>query len=393
MRTRSGALSAAFTQQQLDWVVELVAERGGGFVMIGGNTSFGAGNWDSTAWDRLIPVDMTGVANSPGRGTCWGIDFHAKVPAEAESHPIWRIVDDPAKNRAILDRMPSFRGTNLIERLKPAATPLAHADQPIQGVGRMVVFAAERYGKGRTFAMAPDSTVDWGYNFERFWGEGDNRYFRKFWRNVVYWLTEHSIANRKLKVETDKIIYRPEEPVRVTARAFDDKFVETTTLKLTARLRMPGDAKNATCFEEIDLTRRPADKSYEGKLTLPSLAKVPITSSNATAPLRLLTLDVIAQDQTKTVAQTTLDVQLLDDPVEFHDPRPDPAQLERLAEASGGQVLRTANDLSKLLRSYSSTEGEVLVQRTPLWDHPLLWSLLLVLLTVDWCLRRWWGLA
>jgi hypothetical protein len=28
----------AFTQEQLDWTVELVAERGGGFVMIGGYT-------------------------------------------------------------------------------------------------------------------------------------------------------------------------------------------------------------------------------------------------------------------------------------------------------------------------------------------------------------------
>jgi hypothetical protein len=336
---------------------------------------------------------MTGVANSPGRGTCWGVDFQAKVPAEAEAHPIWRIVDDPVKNREILDRMPTFRGTNLIERLKPAATPLAYSDQPIQGVRRMVVFAAERYGKGRTFAMAPDSTVDWGYNFERFWGEGDNRYFRKFWRNVVYWLTENSIANRKLKLETDKIIYRPEESIKIDARAFDDTFEATTGAKLTARLRTPGDPRHATWLGATELTARPADKVYEGKLPSPALADVPITATNATAPLRLLTLEVTAENGSKTIAQATLDVQLLDDPVEFHDPRPDTAQLERLAEASGGQVLRTPLDLTRLLGSYSTTEGEVIVQRTPLWDHPLLWGLLLGLLTVDWCLRRWWGLA
>ncbi len=37
--------------------------------------------------------------------------------------------------------------------------------------------------------MSPDSTWAWGHEIERHWGEGDNRYFRKFWRNVVYWLT------------------------------------------------------------------------------------------------------------------------------------------------------------------------------------------------------------
>ena len=50
----------AFTQEQLEWTVELVAQRGGGFAMIGGNTSFGGGGWDQTIWDGMIPIDMSG---------------------------------------------------------------------------------------------------------------------------------------------------------------------------------------------------------------------------------------------------------------------------------------------------------------------------------------------
>ena len=84
---------AAFTREQLEWTVELVAQRGGGFVMIGGNTSFGAGGWDQTIWDGMIPIDMS------GRGTrrsqiYWGA-LRVVIPSQAESHPIWRIVDDP----------------------------------------------------------------------------------------------------------------------------------------------------------------------------------------------------------------------------------------------------------------------------------------------------------
>ena len=67
----------------------------------------------------------------------------------------------------------------------------------------MPVFSCETYGKGRTFGMTTDTTADWGTFFERDWGEnGDNRYFRKFWRNIVYWLAENSAgANRRLRVE------------------------------------------------------------------------------------------------------------------------------------------------------------------------------------------------
>ena len=88
----------AFTQEQLEWTVELVAKRGGGFAMIGGNTSFGSGGWDQTVWDGLIPVDMSG--RGPARSeNYWGA-FRVVIPRQAMDHPIWRIVDDPERNRA-----------------------------------------------------------------------------------------------------------------------------------------------------------------------------------------------------------------------------------------------------------------------------------------------------
>ena len=84
----------AFTQEQLNWTAELVGQRGGGFAMVGGNTSFGAGFWDQTVWDGLIPVIMSGSASSVSRGILGNIQFKVKVPQEVERHPIcasWRI--------------------------------------------------------------------------------------------------------------------------------------------------------------------------------------------------------------------------------------------------------------------------------------------------------------
>ncbi len=84
---------ASFTPEQLDWTVELVSKRGGGFVMIGGHTSFGSGGWDQTVWDGLIPVDMNG--NGPARSEHYDGSFQVVVPPQATEHPIWRIVDEP----------------------------------------------------------------------------------------------------------------------------------------------------------------------------------------------------------------------------------------------------------------------------------------------------------
>jgi uncharacterized membrane protein len=386
----------AFTQEQLDWTVELVHKRGGGFAMVGGNTSFGAGFWDKTAWDGLIPVDMGNTPNSPGRGTCWGVTFQIRVPREVERHPIWRIVEDPAKNRQVLERMPPFTGTNLVERLKPAATALGYSDRPLANVGVMPVFSCQPYGQGRTFAMSTDTTDDWGMYFERNWGEaGDNRYFRKFWRNVVQWLAENRAgANRRLRFETDKVIYRPGEPIKVSARAYDEKLEETHGYRLVLRLRPAAASPSPPpALQEIPLAPPGKEGTYRGELTAPPASQLAGPAGSPLASLNAAALEVVAYDHDRVAAQATLDVQVLDDPVELQDPQPDAARLEEIARDSGGLVLRSAADLAQLRGTYTSTPGEVVVQKSPAWDHAALWLILLALLAADWLVRRSWGLA
>ena len=248
--------------------------------------------------------------------------------------------------------------------------------------------------------MLTDSTRGWGIDFERLWGESDNRYFRKFWRNVIYWLVENSAkGNRRLRIDTDKILYRPGQPIRVSGQAYDEKLESTTRYKVVARLRPLGQSTkvsgsaSAPSIQEAILAAREADHSYQGELIALPLRQIPAAAGGEASPQRTLALEVAAYDGNQVAAQALLDVQILDDPVEFHDPRPDPQRLEELARLSGGRVLHTAEELAEVLNSYTPAPGEIIVNRAPLWDHPGLWLLLLGLLTVDWVWRRWSGLA
>ena len=65
----------AFTKEQIAWTVELVGEREGGFVMVGGHTSFGAGGWDRIGWPRSANSDRTrlctgATSHHTGPGSC-----------------------------------------------------------------------------------------------------------------------------------------------------------------------------------------------------------------------------------------------------------------------------------------------------------------------------------
>jgi uncharacterized membrane protein len=398
---------AAFTRQQLEWTVELVARRGGGFAMVGGHTSFGSGGWDRTTWDGMIPIDMSG--DGPGRGSqYYDGSFRVVIPPGAETHPIWRIVDDPIKNREILDRMPPFHGTNLTDRLKPAATLLGVSDRPLAGmVGYSTsrsrqapsqvgtpIFSVQPFGRGRTFAMSTDSTVAWGTDFERSWGEGDNRYFRKFWRNVVTWLAENSAgSSRYLEASTDKIIYRPGQPMVVTARAFDEKLEATDRYRLVSRLIRP-DSKASPglppLIADSPLSHRVESRDFAATLTVPPAASIRRDDGSA---VQTATVEVVALDGERVTSTASLDVQILDDSDEFRDPRPDAGRLASLAKASGGTVMTGPEDLARLLEASTESVDRVVTSRSPIWDTPVVFGLVLILLVAEWTSRRWKGLA
>jgi uncharacterized membrane protein len=415
----------AFTREQLDWTVELVAERGGGFAMVGGITSFGAGNWDQTAWDQLIPIDMAGGAL--GRGWLYH-QFNVTIPEEAQKHPIWRIVEDPEQNRRVLAAMPPFLGTNYMQRLKPAATALGYSEKEIPNINAiMPVFAAQPYGRGRTFAFAPDTTVDWGRFFESQWGEvssqraqvreasnqqaapqpavaQDNRYFRRFWRNLVRWLSENSAAgNKRLQIETDRIIYHTGEPIAITARAFDEKLRETVAYDLVAQVKSPGpapqkpadpkapDPKGAgtkASGDRVLLTPAASGKSYTGEMDSLALAAPVDGGGNESLVLPTREIEVVARHEGKEIARASTKVQILPDLHELSHPRPQPEILEKLAQDAGGTVLRFPGDVEHLLSQMRAAAGDSVPTRQPLWDSALVWLLILALLTVEWSLRR-----
>ncbi len=380
-----------FSQDQLNWTVELVAERGGGFAMVGGNKSYGAGEYHKTVWNGLIPVDMGqwGLERGFENIIYWGSGrlFRVVVPPEAQGHPIWHFTDDSARNRAILAKMPVFYGCNLVDRLKPAAMVLGLSDRALLSVGKAPIFSCESFGQGRTFAMLTDTTPDWGRDFESSWGEnGDNRYFRRFWRNVVSWLGEHSAGrSRRLRVETDKLVYAPGESVRLSARAFDDQKELTTRYRLEARLGLSGAPAESVSFR--GMVPRADRPEYEADLACPSV------DAGRAGAFHAAVAQVVAFDGSREVARADVEIQVREDSPELRDVRPDPLALAALAEASGGQVINDARSLAAILTGAKRNPEVTIISRTPRWDHPLVWTLLLGVLCLEWVLRRRRGLA
>ena len=240
--------------------------------------------------------------------------------------------------------------------------------------------------------MSSDTTVDWGRDFEHNWGEGDNRYFRKFWRNVVRWLAENSEASQaRLRVETDKIIYHPGQDIRSRRGPTMTRSSETNSYRLVARLRSPDEPESRPFDESARaLAPQPKDLAYRGILPAPQAAEI---LANAGSTLHTFILDVAAIEGDRIVAT-----------VERRPPNhrrsgrvSRPAAGPRHAPRAGKRHRRPRHPSPRRPRGSAGRHPDasvrLVVDRWPLWDNPLLWLLLLGFLASEWILRRRKGLA
>lgn len=395
----------ALSDKHLEWIDDWIGRRGGGLCMVGGPNSFGSGRWADTSVGKMLPVEVATA------GRDWEGPLVAIKPSpEAAAHPIWHIAADDSENRTLLKALPNFLGRNRLGRAKPTADVLATGGD---GGEPTPAIAVQPYGRGRTMAMSTAITRRFASEFTQSWGGADARYYKKFWRNAVYWLTENSsIGRRRLLAETDKRLYRPGEPIVLRAKAFDENASATLDYRVVVSVepkaaaestsdespvrRPPGGASPVEGVgpllpwgEEFDLAKVVGEKSYDASLPIAEAKSLP-TGVALTGGLRI---ELTAYEGNTQVDSTALDVQILDDPSEQQNPLPDHDLLERMAEASGGSVLRGPSDLSGMLARLPVSIGPPEVKTMPAWSRGWLMAALIGLLSIEWVWRRRVGLA
>jgi uncharacterized membrane protein len=398
----------ALSDQHIAWIDEWIGRRGGGLCMVGGPNSFSSGQWNETSVGKMLPVELV-----PGTRD-WDQSLTTVQPTSDRAiHPIWLISTDEAQNRALLKTLPNFLGTNRVGRVRPGADVIARTTSPGADGGLMPAIAVQPYGRGRTMAMTTAITRRWANEFTQSWGGPDARYYKKFWRNVVYWLTENSsIGRRRLLAETDKRLYRPGEPVVIRARTFDENAAPTVDYRVAVTVE-PRSASDITSdnsplrrstdpqkpaqgtgpllpwSEEFDLVREPSEKSYSATLPIIEAKSLPqgVTLTQA------LRIELTAYENNTQVDSTSLEIQIIDDPSEQQNPLPDHDLLRRIAKQSGGTVLKGTKDLSAMIAGLPRVIGPAEIKKTPAWSVWSLLSLLIALLTIEWIWRRRVGMA
>ncbi|MFM7132717.1 MAG: hypothetical protein ACKO0W_00195 [Planctomycetota bacterium] len=355
--------SGFFSPDQLEIMRTEVGERGAGLLWIAGERATPA-SWEGTALADLLPFRPP-LALAPRSGPS------AVRPTDASARlGLLRLSDDEdGWPDAFVDAGLAWSKLRFVQsipnaRLKPTAEVLAKAEavgaSPSSSVEPTAAVTRMRFGAGETVFVATDEIWRWRY------GQGE-RFPERFWVPIVRMLARESIAQGgdRMEIAVSPARVAPGETAVVSVRLADEESARVAPSTLPVELR----AADGTVVGRIEIVRDGAEGSAS------------IVAEKAGS------FDVVLEDAALGRASARLEVVRRDDELRRGDA--DREALEEISRRTGGQVLGKGGlaRIAELLPRRSREIDESVVR--PIWDTPLAFALLLLLVAIEWAGRRW----
>ena len=358
--------ASAFSLRQLQLIESFVRVRGGGFVMLGGRNAFSESDYAGTPLADILPVrlDFTRAQVLPIRFEGEGGDrgFVFEPTPDGLGHAFMKLSPDPAMNRILWRGMPKLTSINLLGGAKPGAQVLAVKPEDAFGPEEPLL-AIQRYGKGRTAALATSSTWRWQMLLE-----ADDERHERFWQQFARWLAASAPA--RVDIETPSTRLTPGEAHQLDVRVYNEDYRPLTGTELRALVRAPdGTVQPMVVGEDLS-----DEGLFEMRLTPGDEGVYEVTVEATLAD------EVIGQDQRSYLVRHQ--------PMEYYDATLKRDFLEQLAT-----VYYTPDEASDVSMNLRSRRTSTSVYRAAyLWDMPLLFVLSVLLLCGEWLYRRRQGL-
>ncbi len=370
---------------------------GGGFVMLGGQSSFGArgaGGYAGTDIENILPV-VVGTAQRQET-----TPFIPQITAVGAGHPIlsglggYFIGPGGRKDALLLPQLPKLLGCVTVVRAKPTADVLMVHPSRRNAAGPLIVLAVQQFGLGRSAAFTADTTRLW-YMYQRLRGvEGP---YERLWGQLVRWLAGADTKSRGaacsilLQLDPSRTVFRPGEAVAVSASVRGAK--DAPAAEVTCGLIGSGDdGKTRT------LTMKPTQdkKLFRTSFTARMAGKFRLEVTAVDKNKKVLAADRLPVIVTKTGES---DQSAETDPANL---KPNRKLLARIAEVSGGEHREISQfaELVGLIRSRQTQAADRDGRQIRTVIYPVyssatmvvLFGVFVVLLTAEWILRRRWQL-
>lgn len=364
--------SRVFLPQNMQLLQNAVAN-GKGLIMCGGTHSFGPGYYWNTPLNDVLPIAMRPDERQEFERDVRQ-DFHILGPIElvpAVDHPLVRLSDEPNFASPWKD-LPPMPSVNRFVGVKPTAEVL------IKSAKNEPVLVAGKYGNGRVLAFAANSTWLW-YN-HRFRDE-----YQRFWQQVVLWLAvPDGSAKDTVRIYMPQRRFQPGSTVTFSTEARTVTGQAIPTAVYEARLLTPSGVEHLAPVV-------PGRNLPVGELNREWVSEPGIYS-----------VRVEAKDNGESIGESEIEFEVSDQDKEKANPSADVRQLARLAEETkdaGGRIV-APEDFGKFLIEIADQPGLLKIEIPQRWhlgntatDASLFLIFFVAVMSVEWALRKKWGLV
>jgi uncharacterized membrane protein len=361
-----------FNAEQMQLIEQQVSVRGAGLMWIGGMHDTPS-SYASSPLASLLPMGgSTSMAtlNAP---------IKMMPTPTAEALGVLRLRSlKLSEDEAVTwpTALPPLQWAQSIESLKPAAEVLAVDEQSTQPlVVRM------RFGAGQTLYVATDETWRWRY------GRGE-LYPEQFWMQLVRLLARGRLQTAAGGDERASLIVSHRR-----AAVGDTLVVEMQIHDQTLMQQRPDriEVEVTETAEDDDGAPRPGGAAGQRLTLVPTEREGQYRAVWQPAAAGRMALRVATPELADLNLQQTVAVERADAEMRF--PAADHGLLSELADRSGGAVVEPeqVGELDHLLPN--NARRTVTDISEPLWNSPLAFGLVLILLAAEWIGRRLIGLA
>ncbi len=349
-----------FTPLQQELLREFVDRRGGGLLFLGGRFALGDGGWGGSSLVDLLPTYLPNSRNTFHRDPAT-----VELTAAGSDSPITRLMDDPAKN---IDR---WKKLTYLMDYQDAGTPKPGAAVLIQmnaGGRKLPLLITQNYGRGRTAVMATSGT--WRWQMSQPLGDPAHDLF---WQQLLRWLVLDSPGQVVVTAANHTLM--DDGHIELSANVRDKEYIPAPDAKVTAHLMGPNGIS-------VMLDMTPAADN-------PGVFHAAWTADKPGSYLA----EVTAEKGSEELGSDTFPFERIDGVAENFHTVQNRELLEKLATETGGRYWKP-DELSRLPNEISYSDAGISTRDIKeLWNMPVVFLWLLLLMAAEWLLRRKWGVV